>query len=277
MRIAMAQVSTGTDPHANLGIVAARTREAAAAGAELVVFPEATMCRFGVPLAPIAEPLDGPWADRVRAIAAEAATTVVVGMFTPADTRDGRTRVTNTLLVAGPDGSTTSYDKIHLFDAYGFRESDTVAAGSTPTTVSVGGHTVGLATCYDIRFPELFTTLAADGAELVVVPASWGAGPGKRRQWRVLAQARALDSSTVVAAVGQAVPEDPALAESSAPTGIGNSLLVDPFGELVAEYGECEHLGVHDVDLERVEAARSAIGVLANRRLAPARAGVVTA
>lgn len=277
MRIAMAQVSTGTDPHANLDIVAARTRQAAESGAELVVFPEATMCRFGVPLAPVAEPLDGPWATAVCAIAAEAATTVVVGMFTPADAANGRARVRNTLLVAGPDGSATSYDKIHLYDAYGFRESDTVAAGSAPTTISVAGHTVGLATCYDIRFPELFTALADDGAELIVVPASWGAGPGKRRQWRVLAQARALDSSTVVAAVGQAVPDDPAVAESSAPTGIGNSLLIDPFGELVAEYGEHENLGVHDVDLERVEAARSAIGVLANRRLAPARAGIATA
>ncbi|WP_328856846.1 carbon-nitrogen hydrolase family protein [Williamsia herbipolensis] len=277
MRIAMAQVSTGTDPHANLDIVAGRTRQAAESGAELVVFPEATMCRFGVPLAPVAEPLDGPWATSVCAIAAEAATTVVVGMFTPADAANGRARVRNTLLVAGPDGSATSYDKIHLYDAYGFRESDTVAAGSAPTTISVAGHTVGLATCYDIRFPELFTALADDGAELIVVPASWGAGPGKRRQWRVLAQARALDSSTVVAAVGQALPDDPATATSSAPTGIGNSVLVDPFGELMAEYGEHEHLGVHDVDLERVEAARAAIGVLANRRLAPARAGVVTA
>src|SRR6201996_4210611 len=98
MRIAVAQISSGTDPADNLELVRDYTRQAADAGAKLVVFPEATMCRFGVPLAPIAEPVNGPWADGVRRIAADAGITVIAGMFAPAD--DGR--VTNTLIAAGP-------------------------------------------------------------------------------------------------------------------------------------------------------------------------------
>ncbi len=97
MRIALAQILSGSDPAANLQLVREYTGQAADAGAKLVVFPEATMCRFGVPLAPIAEPIDGPWADGVRRIATESGITVIAGMFSPA----GDGRVTNTLIVAG--------------------------------------------------------------------------------------------------------------------------------------------------------------------------------
>ncbi|WP_420107903.1 nitrilase-related carbon-nitrogen hydrolase, partial [Mycolicibacter arupensis] len=127
MRIACAQILSGTDPVANLELVTDYTERAAAQGAALVVFPEATMCRFGVPLGPIAEPLDGPWATGVRAVAARNQITVVAGMFTPAD--DGR--VTNTLLAVGP-GTDTHYHKVHLYDAFGFTESRTVAPGFEP-------------------------------------------------------------------------------------------------------------------------------------------------
>ena len=89
MRIALAQILAGTEPAANLALVEDYTRRAADAGATLVVFPEGTMSRFGVPLAPVAEPLDGPWADGVRRIAADTGVTVLAGMFTPAP--DGRT------------------------------------------------------------------------------------------------------------------------------------------------------------------------------------------
>ncbi|MDT7686554.1 MAG: deaminated glutathione amidase, partial [Pseudonocardiales bacterium] len=151
MRIALAQIVSTPDPGHNLGLVEEQIRAAAASGARLVVFPEATMCCFGVSLAPVAEPLDGPWASRVRELAADAGLTVVAGMFTPAD--DGRVR--NTLLATG-GGVEAAYDKIHLFDAFGFAESDTVAPGTEPVTVDVDGLTVGLTTCYDLRFPGLF-------------------------------------------------------------------------------------------------------------------------
>ena len=121
MRIALAQIQSGAEPAANLGLVDDYTRRAADAGARLVLFPEATMCRFGVPLAPIAEPLDGPWASGVRAIAERAGIVVVAGMFAPAS-EDGAGRVTNTLIATGP-GVEAHYDKIHLYDAFGFAES----------------------------------------------------------------------------------------------------------------------------------------------------------
>ena len=259
MRIACAQILSGTDPAANLAIVEDYTRRAADAGARLVVFPEATMCRFGVPLAPIAEPIDGRWADAVRAIASDAGITVLVGMFTPA--ADGR--VTNTMLITG--GVEARYDKIHLYDAFGFAESTTVAPGRTPVVVIVDGVGVGVTLCYDIRFPGLYTELADRGASLITVSASWGAGPGKLDQWSLLARARALDTTCFVAAAGQAYP-GPELAESStAPTGVGGSLVASPLGEVIESAGPDPQLVVCDIDADTIPAIRDTLPVLRNR------------
>ncbi len=262
MRVALAQILSGTDPAANLQLVREYTGRAADAGATLVVFPEATMCRFGVPLAPIAEPIDGPWADGVRGIATESGITVIAGMFTPAG--DGRVR--NTLIVAGPGAPNrpdAHYDKIHLYDAFGFTESRTVAPGHEPVVVDVADVRVGLSVCYDIRFPALYTELAARGAQLIVVCASWGSGPGKLEQWTLLARARALDSMTYVAAAGQADPGQ-SLTDSGAPTGVGGSLVASPFGEVVASAGPGPQLVLADIDVDRVAKARESIGVLRN-------------
>ncbi|ETW24532.1 carbon-nitrogen hydrolase family protein [Mycobacterium gastri] len=262
MRIALAQILSGTDPAANLLLVREYTERAVDAGAELVVFPEATMCRFGVPLAPIAEPLDGPWASSVRRIATEAGITVVAGMFTPAD--DGR--VMNTLVAAGPgtpNQPDAHYHKIHLYDAFGFTESRTVAPGHEPVVITVNDVRVGLTVCYDIRFPALYTELARRGASLIAVCASWGSGPGKLDQWTVLARARALDSTSYVAAAGQADPGG-TLTSSGAPTGVGGSLVASPLGQVVASAGAEPQLVVADIDVENVTAARDSIAVLRN-------------
>lgn len=262
MRVALAQILSGTDPAANLRLVRDYTGRAVDAGAQLVVFPEATMCRFGVPLAPIAEPVNGPWADGIRRIAAEAGITVIAGMFTPA----GDGRVTNTLLAVGPGTPNmpdTHYDKIHLYDAFGFTESRTVAPGREPVVIIVEGVGVGLSTCYDIRFPGLYTELARRGAQLITVCACWGAGRGKLEQWTLLARARALDSTSYIAAAGQADPGD-TLPSSSAPTGVGGSLVVSPFGDVVASAGADPQLLVTDIEPERVAAARDTIAVLRN-------------
>ncbi|BBN50169.1 carbon-nitrogen hydrolase family protein [Mycobacterium avium] len=261
MRIALAQILSGTDPAANLALVGEYTHRAAGAGARLVVFPEATMCRFGVPLAPIAEPVDGPWADGVRRIATEANVTVIAGMFTPS----GDGRVKNTLLVANSDDqAVTHYDKIHLYDAFGFTESRTVAPGREPVVVGVDGVRVGLSVCYDIRFPELYTELARRGAQLIAVCASWGAGPGKLDQWTLLARARALDSMSYIAAAGQADPGE-ILSASGAPTGVGGSLVASPLGEVVASAGAQPQLVLADIDVDRVAQARKTIAALSNR------------
>lgn len=258
MRIALAQILSGTEPAANLALVEDYTRQAVDAGAQLVLFPEATMCRFGVPLAPIAEPLDGSWASGVRSIAERAGIIVVAGMFTP--TADGR--VTNTLIAAGP-GVDTHYHKIHLYDAFGFVESRTVAPGHEPVVITVGGVEVGLSTCYDIRFPELYVELARRGAQVITVHASWGSGEGKLEQWTLLARARALDTTGVIAAVGQAYPGDEIAA--AGPTGVGGSLVVSPTGTVQASAGADPQLLLADIDLAAVETARDTIAVLRNR------------
>jgi deaminated glutathione amidase len=258
MRIALAQIAAGTDPAANLETVEDHTRRAADAGAELVLFPEATMCRFGVPLAPVAEPLDGPWADGVRGVADRSGIVVVAGMFTPS----GDGRVTNTLIAAGP-GVDTHYHKIHLYDAFGFRESRTVAPGFEPVLIAVGGFQVGLTTCYDIRFPELYVELARRGAQLITVHVSWGSGPGKVDQWTLLARARALDTTGYVAAVGQAYPGDEIAA--AGPTGVGHSLVASPTGDELVSAGPDAQLLLADIDPETAQKARDSIAVLDNR------------
>ncbi|TCO64293.1 carbon-nitrogen hydrolase family protein [Actinocrispum wychmicini] len=259
MRIALSQFAADPDPARNLEHV--RTAVAEAGDVSMVVFPEATMARFGIPLGPVAEPLDGPWATSVRRIAEAAGVVIVAGMFTPSP--DGR--VTNTLLITGR-GLDTSYDKIHLFDAFGFAESKTVAPGSATIVSTVDGVAVGFATCYDIRFPGLFQKLADSGAEVIVVPASWGSGPGKRDQWELLVRARALDSTTWIVACGQADPTTVGRESGTAPTGIGYSTVVSPLGEIRGQLGPEPGLLVVDVDPAEVATARAAVPVLVNRR-----------
>jgi predicted amidohydrolase len=193
----------------------------------------------------------------VRRIAADANITVIVGMFSPADSG----RVYNTLLAVGP-GINAHYDKIHLYDAFGFTESRTVAPGREPVVLDVDGVGVGLTTCYDLRFPELFTTLARRGARLIAVSASWASGPGKLEQWTLLARARALDSTSYIVAAGQADPGEPLA--SAAPTGVGGSLVVSPFGDVVASAGADPQLLVTEVALDQVTQARDTIAVLRN-------------
>ncbi|MFJ2171954.1 carbon-nitrogen hydrolase family protein [Streptomyces sp. NPDC087851] len=266
MRIALSQLTTGPDPESNLGLLREQAHRAADGGARAVVFPEASMACFGTPLAPVAEPLDGPWAGEVRRIAKDTGLVVVAGMFTPAP--DGK--VANTLLATGP-GVEAAYDKIHLYDAFGFAESDTVAPGSEVVTIDVDGVRIGLATCYDVRFPELFRAHADAGAVVSLLLASWGAGPGKREQWELLTRARALDATLWLAAVGQADPAASGTpATSNAPTGIGHSAVIGPDGTVRQSLDGAPGMLLADLDPAEVTSVRQAIPVLANRRLSGA-------
>src|SRR6476469_2885994 len=252
MRIARAQLVSGTDPKRNLELVENAARTAAAAGARLVVLPEATMCAFGVPLRPVAEPLDGPWARAVREIADANAITVVAGMFTPGE--GGRVR--NTLLVTGAGGQ-AAYDKIHLYDAHGFLESRTVAPGLVPVTIDVDGVVMGRSICYDVRFPGLYQELGSRGATVMLLAASWGAGPGKRAQWDLLTRARALDSTSFLLAAAQGDPTTAGrTVDEKAPTGIGGSVAVSPVGSVVRQLDRPPGLLVVDLDLSEVDGVR---------------------
>lgn len=271
MRVALAQVVATTDPEANLELIASWARQGQKAGASVVVFPEATMVSFEARVIDHAEPLNGRFAGAVRQLARDLDLTLVVGMFTPgAPTVDhqGRqqARVRNTVLVTGPRGE-AAYDKMHVFDAWGFQESRHIEPGATAVVVPWEELPLGLATCYDVRFPALFTHLARHGAEVMVVPASWANGPAKVEQWRSLCVARALDSTSYVVGVGQA---DPATVgndvRSGSPSGVGHSLVVSPLGEVLVEAGAAPELLVVDLRASEVREARMALPILENGR-----------
>ena len=198
VKIAVEQIASTADPAKNLEIVLKAIRRGAATGARVVLLPEAALVRFGVDPAPHAQELDGPWATAVAELARELGVVVVVGMFRPSEGK-----VKNTILVTG-EGIHDGYDKIHLYDGYGFSEASQVVPGDTPFVFDVDGVRLGIAVCYDIRFPELFRALADLGASAVLVPTHWGAGEGKLDAWQLLVRARALDSTTWIVACDQA-------------------------------------------------------------------------
>jgi len=261
MRVALGQLPISSAPQVNLERVRAAAASAAIQGAQLAVFPEGTQVRFSADLRAAAEPLDGPFCQGLAEAARSAGLAIIATLFEPAP--DGR--VYNTTVGYEADGNLVAvYRKIHLFDALGFRESDNVAPGSEVVVASIAGLRVGFMTCYDLRFPELARALAVAGAELLVLPAGWAAGPFKEEHWVTLVRARAIENTIWVAAAGQ-VP-DPAEPPTRAPTGIGRSLLVDPMGVVRLDLGVTADLGIAAVDTEQTASIRAALPSLAGRR-----------
>jgi predicted amidohydrolase len=251
LRVRVHQWASGLDPEDNR----VRLAEGVASGADLVVFPEAFARDFGEAgsdVSPYAEPLDGSFGRSVSQLADRAGCTVVAGMFEVAEDPQ---RPYNTLVVGG--ASRAAYRKIHLYDSFGYRESDRLTGGPVePVVVDVAGWQVGLMTCYDLRFPELARRLVDAGAEVIVVPAAWLPGERKVEHWRTLLAARAIENTCFVVGAGQ--PE---------PRYSGHSAVFGPLGEtLAAADGGEETL---EVTLVRDDllAARRTNPSLANRRL----------
>lgn len=253
-RVALAQIIVEDDIEQNLATVRRVVAQAAAADADLVLLPEATMTPFGTDLHRAAAEHHERLEELVTELAAAHGLAIAAGSFTPAD--EGR--VHNTVIVRG-QGARADYRKIHLFDAYGSRESETVAPGTDLVTIELGGARLGLATCYDIRFPEQFTALARRGAHAVLVPVAWAAGPGKSDQLRLLLRARALDSTMVVLAADQTPPPG---YTGRAPRGVGESAVIGPLGQVRQELGRDEGMLLVDLDLAEIESARLALPVL---------------
>lgn len=251
MRVALVQEAAGLDPDANR----ARLADLVPAGADLVVLPEAFARDFGEAGSDVgayAEPVDGRFADEVDRVAAVRRTTVVAGMF---ETGPDAARPYNTLVVRG--AAEAAYRKVHLYDSFGYRESDRLTAGPpAPVVVDVAGARVGLMTCYDLRFPELARLLVDEGAEVLVVPAAWVAGERKVDHWRTLVRARAIENTVYVVACGQPGPRYS-----------GHSMVVDPLGDVLAEAGEGPELLTAELRPDVLEQARRTNPSLANRRL----------
>jgi predicted amidohydrolase len=256
MRAAVVQLAATDDKPANLARLQELVRRAAGAGAELVVCPEAAMHDFGsrgASLAPVAEPLDGPFVAGLQETAGELGVTVLAGMFEAT----GGERVFNTVVALGGSGELLgTYRKLHLFDALGWAESEQLAPGDGELLVlPVGGLTVGVQTCYDVRFPELSRALVDRGADVLAVPAAWVAGPLKEHQWATLVTARAIESTAYAVVACQ-----------SPPRYVGRSAVVDPAGAVVAAVAAGDGVAVADLLPERVAEVRAAVPSLEHRR-----------
>jgi deaminated glutathione amidase len=249
MQVVLVQEASSLDPVENRERLAALVPE----GADLVVLPEAYARDFGEAgsdLGDIAEPLDGPFVSEVERVAAERGTTVVAGLFERGDTTPY-----NTVVVRG--GAQADYRKIHLYDSFGYRESAVLTAGPLePVTVELGGMTVGVMTCYDLRFPEQARALVDRGAEVLLVPAAWVAGPRKVDHWTTLLRARAIENTVYVVGVGQPGPRY-----------TGHSMVVGPLGDVLVEGGDAPTTLRAELDAATVAEARRTNPSLANRRL----------
>lgn len=227
-------------------------------GAALIVFPEYSAFFepvMGPAFVAAAEPLDGPFVVALGALAAEFDVHIVAGML---ESTVVSGRFSNTLVALGPTGQLVAkYRKLHLYDAFGDRESDWVLAGTieAPETFGLAGLTVGLQTCYDIRFPEVTRRLVDAGADLVLVPAEWVRGPLKEQHWRTLLTARALENTIYLAA-----------ADQTPPVAVGNSMVIDPMGVELVTIGETTDVAVAWVSAQRVAAVRALNPALALRR-----------
>jgi len=256
--IAVAQFAPVADPVANLATITELASSAASRGARLVVFPEYSSYftpKLGSGFVDAAEPIGGPFIDGIRSLATSLRLHIVVGLV---EKIDEPARFSNTLVAMSPLGDiVATYRKLHLYDAFGDRESEWVRPGDieAPQLFDFDGFRVGLQTCYDLRFPEVTRRLVDAGATLVAVPSEWVRGPLKEHHWRTLVIARALENTLYVAA-----------ADHAPPIGVGNSMIVDPMGVELATVGEIAGLAIADISSNRIEAVRTLNPALELRR-----------
>jgi len=257
VRVAVAQLEVGTDREANRAAAVGAVDAAAAGSADLVVLPEYASAydRHGV--GPhLAEPLDGPFVSALRERAVATGVSVIAGTSLPSD--DPRKAVNAVVAIDDGGAVTGVYRKVHLYDAFGSRESDVLEAGpadAEPLVITVAGLRFGVLTCYDLRFPESARRVVDAGAEVLVVPAAWVDGALKAMQWRALAVARAIEDTAAVVAVGMAG------------RGVtGRSLVVGPDGVVVLELDDEPGLATADLDPALIARVRAANPSLENRR-----------
>jgi predicted amidohydrolase len=264
IRVACVQMTSRADKAANLETADRLVAQAAATGADVVVLPEKwNAIGDAAVYHATAEPLDG--GESVAAMAGWARThgiTLVGGSI--AERREGRDKLSNTSLVFDPQGEVVAvYRKIHLFDVevggVVYRESEAEEPGDEAVVAEAEGWRVGLSVCYDVRFPELYRILALEGAQLVTVPAHFTTPTGKDH-WHVLLRARAIENQLYVVAaaqIGETLPGKPAY---------GRSLIVDPWGLVLAQAPDEETVISAELDRAHLESIRAKLPSLANRQ-----------
>jgi predicted amidohydrolase len=265
MRVAVCQLNARADRAANLATARELLQRAADAGADLAVLPEFTDYLGPATGLPEPEPVDGEYGRFFAKAAHELSMWVHAGSFHEIGPDPAHTY--NTSLVFDRSGTLAGlYRKIHLYDVeipgrVSYHESATVAAGEAPATVTVDGVTLGLSICYDLRFPELYRHLAVHGgAQLLVVPAAFMLHTG-RDHWEVLLRARAIENQCYVAAAAQIGDHDPGR------TCFGRSMVIDPWGTVLAQAPDAVGVTIADLDLDRLAGIRAELPSLANRRL----------
>jgi deaminated glutathione amidase len=264
VRVAAVQLTSTTDRDRNLAAADRLTRAAAAAGAELVVLPE-KWAVLGTPeeTAAGAEPLDGPTLSWARDTARELGIDLVAGSI--AERVEGREKGSNTSVHIGPDGEDHAvYRKIHMFDVEvggrTYRESEHEQAGDEVVlSETANGVELGLTVCYDLRFPELYRILAIRGARVITVSAAFTLTT-TRDHWEVLLRARAIEDQAFVIAANQ-VGEHAKGYRSG-----GRSMIVDPWGVVLAQAQDAETFITAELDLDRQAEIRRTLPSLANRR-----------
>jgi nitrilase len=266
-RVAAVQMTSGTDVARNFTEAARLIDAAVAAGAALVVLPEnfSFMGATDAERVAVAEPEGQGPAQEFAAEQAGAHGIWMVAGTIPIACDDGR--VLSRSLLVGPDGSVVaSYDKIHLFDVEvpaghgeSYRESQTTRPGDRVVSVATDIGRIGMAVCYDIRFPALFSRLATLGMDILVLPAAFTVPTG-RVHWRPLLQARAIESMTFVVASGQ-WGEHPGGRRT-----YGHSTVLGPWGELLAECAEGAGIAHAEIDMIELERLRRQFPVLQHGR-----------
>jgi deaminated glutathione amidase len=262
---AVAQMTSTADVERNLATAERLVAEAAARGARFVSLPEnfAFLRSEGEPV-PEAQALDGGWVARMAEAARRHALTLLLGSLP--EKAPGDTRVYNTSVLLGPDGRTiAAYRKVHLFDIdlpgmEHLKESKAVLPGDAVVVADAPFGRIGLSICYDVRFPELYRRLSREGARVLAVPSAFTERTGKDH-WEVLLRARAIENLAYVVAAAQTGHH------GQGRTSHGHSLIVDPWGAVVAQVPDGEGVAVAELDFERQDRLRRELPALRHARL----------
>jgi deaminated glutathione amidase len=258
-KVAIVQIQSSTEKQKNMRRALELVKDSKSAGADLVVFPEFLMAfspleQTAKELAKIGEPLEGPFITALKEAASATRTAIVATIYEICSIAD---RVYDTAVWIHTDGNIAAvYRKLHLYDAFGFRESDKFAAGvdlTSPVTLEDGRY--GMMICYDLRFPEMARMLTLSGANILLAPSGWVQGDLKVDHWQTMIRARALENGCYVIAPDQV-----------GNIYIGHSMVVDPLGRNVVDLGEREAVEVVEIDYALVQDTRAKLPLLQNRR-----------